>query len=117
VWTSNGVPIAFAPSITLSAANAAAGASLDITCMPRIRPEQEVNTLVLFGSQSIRPSAIDTPTGDTTQPTTVSFTVPAVENGVYVVRLRVEGVDSLPITLTGSPARLDFDAAQQVTVP
>jgi hypothetical protein len=117
VWTSNGVPIALAPSITLSAANAAAGASLDIACMPRLRPEQEANALVLFGSQSIRPTSIDTPPGDTTQPTTVTFTVPAVENGVYVVRLRVEGVDSLPITMTGSPARLDFDAQQQVTVP
>ena len=37
--------------------------------------------------------------------------------GEYIVRLRVDGIDSLPVTITGSPPTLDFDAQQKVTVP
>lgn len=117
VWSSNGVPIALAPIITRSAAHASSGESISVTCVPRIRAEQELETVVLFGSQSVRPDSIDTPSGDLTQPTTVTFTVPAVMDGDYVVRLRVDGIDSLPVTITGSPAVLDFDALQKVTVP
>ncbi len=117
VWSSNGVPIALAPRITLSAPHASPGGPLTLACVPRLRPEQEVSALVLVGSQSIRPDSITTPTADTTQPTTIAFTVPAVDPGEYVVRLRVEGIDSLPVTITGSPAKLDFDAQQKVTVP
>jgi hypothetical protein len=34
-----------------------------------------------------------------------------------VVRLRVDGVDSIPVSYTGSPPLPQFDAAQTVSVP
>jgi len=42
--------------------------------------------------------------------------VPTVSPGSYIVRLRVDGIDSLPITVSGSPPKLGFDANQTVTV-
>jgi hypothetical protein len=115
-WRSGGVPIALAPSISLSAVNAAPGDTIAITCAPRIRPDQAAETLVLFGQRSVSPTSIDTPP-DVTQPTTVRFVVPPAIAGVYLVRLRVEGIDSLPVVVSGNPASLDIDAQQQVTVP
>jgi len=116
VWTTNGVPIALAPLITVSPLNAAPGnIDLTVTCTPRLRPEQEAQTSLIFGMQQITPQSITTP-ADKTKPTTLSFTVPAVIKGEYLVRLRVEGIDSLPITLTGSPPKLNFDPQQKVTV-
>jgi hypothetical protein len=115
-WTSNGVPIGLAPRITVSPTNAAPGnINLTVTCTPRLRPEQETRTSLIFGSETVSPSAITTP-GDPLQPTTLTFTVPSVGTGDYLVRLRVDGIDSLPITLTGSPARFDFDPQQKVKV-
>lgn len=116
VWTTNGVPIALAPLITVSPLNAAPGnINLTVTCTPRLRSEQEGQTSLIFGTRQIPPQSITTP-ADATQPTTLSFTVPAVAAGEYLVRLRVEGIDSLPITLTGLPPKLNFDPQQKVTV-
>lgn len=115
-WRSGGVPIALAPSITLSTVNAAPGDTIAITCAPRIRPDQIADTSVLFGQRSVPPTSIDTP-ADATQPTAIEFVVPPTAPGVYLVRLRVEGIDSLPVVVSGDPASLDIDAQQQVTVP
>ena len=115
-WRSGGVGIALAPSISLSATNASPGNTITIICEPRIRADQETDTLVLFGSQSVAPTSITTP-ADPTQPTSVDFVVPTVDAGVYAVRLRVDGIDSLAVTISGSPATLDVDAQQQVSVP
>lgn len=115
-WTTNNVAIALAPLITVNPLNAAPGnVNLTLTCTPRLLPEQETQASLIFGSRSILPDSVNTP-NDVTQPTTLNFTVPAVVAGAYLVRLRVEGIDSLPITITGSPAVLDFDPQQTVTV-
>jgi hypothetical protein len=83
-------------------------------------PEQEASTRLIFGSRTIKPDTIVTPnvpeSPDMQKPTTLTFTVPNVLEGEYLVRLRVEGVDSLPIIITGSPAKLDFDPQQKVSV-
>jgi hypothetical protein len=42
--------------------------------------------------------------------------VPAVKPGEYLVRLRVQGIDSLPLRIKGLPAKMDFDPQQKVTV-
>ncbi len=116
VWTTNGVPIALAPLITVNPHKAAPGnINLTVTCTPRLQPEQEAQASLIFGMQQIPPQSITTP-ADKIKPTTLSFTVPAVKAGEYLVRLRVEGIDSLPITLTGSPPKLNFDPQQKVTV-
>lgn len=115
-WTTNSVAIALAPLITVAPLNATPGdLALTVTCTPRLLAEQETQTSLLFGSRAILPASVTTPL-DPTQPTTLNFTVPAVQAGEYLVRLRVEGIDSLPITITGSPAVLDFDPQQKVTV-
>jgi len=112
----NRVVIALAPLITISPLNAAPGdLNLSVTCTPRLLPDQHPNTSLIFGSQSIVPASISTP-ADPLQPTTLTVTIPAVVEGEYVVRLRVEGLDSLPVTITGSPAKLDFDPQQKVKV-
>jgi hypothetical protein len=115
-WTTNAVPIALAPQIVISPLNAAVGdIVLTVTCTPRLLPEQQTQASLILGSRSIPPDSIVNPV-DTTQPTELTFKVPAVQAGEYLVRLRVEGIDSLPITIAGSPAKLDFDPQQRVTV-
>jgi hypothetical protein len=115
-WTTNSVPIALAPSITLSPLNAPPGdLVLTLSCTPRLLADQGPRTSLLFGSQSIQPDSIDTP-ADPTQPTTLKFKIPGVAAGDYLARLRVDGVDSLPVVLSGAPPRLSFDSSQRVKV-
>ena len=112
-WTTNDVAMSLAPIIGVSPTSAGAGTvNLTITCTPRLRDGQRV--LLLFGNRQIQPQAITTP-ADTTKPSTITFTIPGVAAGTYVVRLRVDGVDSMPIT-SGKPPSAGFDAAQQVKV-
>ncbi len=114
-WTSNSVAIALAPLITVTPLNAAPGnVALTVTCNPRLLPEQEQQVSLIFGSRAILPTLVTQ--GGPNDPTTLDFTVPNVAAGQYLVRLRVEGIDSLPITITGSPAAFNFDPQQTVTV-
>jgi hypothetical protein len=114
-WTTNNVAIALAPLIQVNPLNAAPGnINLTVTCTPRLLPMQETQASLIFGSRSVLPTSITQ--GGITDPTTLDFTIPAVAAGEYMVRLRVEGIDSLPITITGSPAVLAFDPQQRVTV-
>ncbi len=71
--------------------------------------------LLVFGSQQARPVSVTTPP-DPAQPTTVKFTLPAITAGSYPVRLRVDGVDSIPVVYTGSPPAPGFDPNQTVEV-
>jgi hypothetical protein len=87
--------------------------NLTLTCEPRIADGQRV--LLLFGDRQVAPSSISTP-ADTTQPTTLAFAVPDVAAGGYLVRLRVDGVDSIPVIYSGTPAVPAFDPLQKVNV-
>jgi hypothetical protein len=120
---SNEVPFALAPAVTVdpnSTGNVPVipGDTLTVTCAPRVRSAQRI--LLLFGDRQLAPTGISNPVpgsaafNDT--PTTVTFLVPQVDPGLYVVRLRVDGADSLPVVFTGVPARPAFDPAQQVMV-
>jgi hypothetical protein len=115
VWTTNGVPIALAPLIAVTPLSAAAGTAVTVTCTPQLRPEQEAQARLLFGDTSLKADSITPPPGPG-DPTTLTFKVPGVAAGTYLVRLRVDGIDSLPITFLGSPPKLDFDPQQTVTV-
>lgn len=113
-WATNSVPISLSPLITVAPLNAAVGTvDLTVTCTPRLLPDQEPHTQLVFGSQTYDPLTINTP-ADTTQPTTLTFSIPSVAKGSYVVRLRVEGIDSLPLTIQNS--KFSFDPNQQVVV-
>jgi Pvc16 N-terminal domain len=113
-WTTNEVPFGLAPVVTVAPLSAPAGdLQLTVTCRPRLRTGQRV--LLLLGARQVQPETLTTP-ADPAQPSTIVFTAAAVAPGSYVVRLRVDGVDSLPIVATGTPPRLSFDPAQTVTV-
>lgn len=111
---SNELAFALAPKITVTPTSAAAGTvNLTLTCEPRIADGQRV--LLLFGDRQVAPSSVTTP-ADTTQPTTLAFAVPGVAAGGYVVRLRVDGVDSIPVIYSGTPPVPAFDPLQKVNV-
>jgi hypothetical protein len=116
VWMTNGVPIALAPLITVAPLAATSGTvNLTVTCIPRLRPEQGAQVRLLFGDTAFKPDTITTPANPLV-PTTLAFKIPGVAAGKYLVRLRVDGIDSLPVTITGSPPKLDFDPQQTVVV-
>lgn len=113
---SNAVPFALAPTITVSPTEAGAGdLTLTVVCRPRIREGQRV--LLLLGSRQVAVTTIDTP-ADTIEPTSVDVTVDDVEPGTYTVRLRVDGVDSMPLAVPtdGRTFASEFDPQQQVVV-
>lgn len=111
---SNSLPFALAPKISLALQIFNAGTfALAVTCEPRIDPDQAV--LLLFGDQQITPNNWANP-ADNKQPTTLNFAI--TENGKadYVVRLRVDGVDSIPVVYSVNPPLADFDPLQKVRV-
>lgn len=113
-WVSNEVPLGLAPVITVSPTAAPPGdLTLTVSCLPRLRDGQRVT--VLFGDGQVSPTAIDTP-ADPGTASTVTAQLTGVLAGSYLVRLRVDGVDSHPVVLLGDPAGPEFDPAQQVVV-
>lgn len=122
VAASNEVGFALAPQITVTPHGAAAvaiGGTLTVTCVPRIKDGQLV--ILLLGDRQLAPESLANPApGDPnldTIPTTLTFTVPALDPGTYLVRLRVDGVDSIPVLRTGPRGLPSFDPGQQVNVP
>ena len=120
---SNAIAFALAPDITVTPNDDAdgpvpPGTALTVTCSPRAHLGQRVQ--LLFGDQVLEPTGFSNPDpaspAFTTTPTTLTFTVPAVGAGVYPIRLRVDGVDSLPVTFGGNGEVPRFDAGQQVRV-
>jgi hypothetical protein len=113
-FTSNEVALALAPKITVAPTSAPPGTvNLTITCEPRIVPGQRV--LLVFGDRQAEAASITSP-ADPTKPTTLKFNLPAITAGSYLVRLRVDGVDSIPVVFTGTPPVPSFDPAQTVVV-
>lgn len=113
-WTSNEVPFALAPRISVTPNTAPEGnLALTITCTPRIREGQRI--ILLFGESQIPVQTVSTPS-NVSLPTTLSFLVPDAKKGEYVVRLRVDGADSIPVVLAGTPPGLEFDPSQKVTI-
>jgi hypothetical protein len=108
-------PFGLGPTITVAPATVPAGdVALTLTARPRIRTEQEVEVLLGSGPP-VAAGTVTTP-ADPAQPSTVTVTFPGVSAGSHVVRLRVDGVDSDPVTYVGSPPRPEFDPAAQVVV-
>ena len=115
-WGTNSVTMALAPLIGVSPLTHAPGTvSLSVTCTPRLRSDQAAQIRLLFGAIEALPASIVTP-GNPTLPSTLTFTIPGVVTGDYAVRLRVDGVDSLPVTFSGTPPAFAFDALQTVSV-
>jgi hypothetical protein len=110
--SSNELPVALAPVITVSPLAAAAGnITLNVTSMPRIRDGQRV--YLLIADRLVSPQSITNP-ADATKPTALVFQVPSVAAGKYIVRLRVDGADSIPVDFSGPTP--EFDIQQRVVV-
>ena len=107
---SNAVSFALAPVITLSQTTPPAGAlALVVSCSPRVREGQQVT--LLFGDTPVAEGQRTLP-ADTTLPTTSQFDVDGLSGESRVVRLRVDGVDSIPVSAADASA---FDPQQTVT--
>jgi Pvc16 N-terminal domain len=110
------VPVAVAPEITVSSLSGPAGdVHLTVTCTPRLRPAQHGQVRFIFGTRQVVPDTITTP-ADTSKPTEIEVTVANVKPGEYLLRIRVDGIDSLPVRFTGFPPKLSFDPQQRFTV-
>lgn len=119
-WVSNEIGFALAPTITkLDPTTKPAGAlNLEISCVPRIAAGQRV--LLLFGDSQANATSIDVPPPAANAPSLAKFALAGVSRNddgsarTYTVRLRIDGVDSIPVIVSGNlPA---FDPAQQVKI-
>lgn len=114
-WTTNRLPFALGPTLdSITPGTSAVGDQpfdLTVTCRPQIRDDQRV--ALLFGARELTPSSIATP-GDPNSPTTLVVPIDGMDEGAYVVRLRVDGADSIPIDFAATPPQ--FDSHQIVTI-
>jgi hypothetical protein len=112
-WRSNALSVGLAPLLTSRApATAPAGnVSITVTCSPQIRDGQRVTLLV--GEREFEPTSVSTPANPTAE-TTLVFDTTALTAGDHALRLRVEGVDSVPVDFSVDPSQ--FDANQVITI-
>lgn len=112
-WSTNQLPFALSPTITkIEPQSGAEGdlLKLEVSCIPHLRPDQRA--VLLFGDREF---PLDSNETQPTDPETLLvFLVEGVPAGEYVVRLRVDGVDSIPIDFSASPPQ--FDPGQKVTI-
>lgn len=118
---SNEVPLMLAPTIVsasaLKAKLAHGAATLQVSCDPPVEPHQTVALVV--GEQLIRG-----PVGATRAParSKLPFVLSGFTAGTYTLRLRVDGVDSIPVAVPGAavgadePAPMSIDPAQTVVL-
>lgn len=115
-WTSNSVSLPLSPSIeAIDPSNAPAGdVVLTVACIPQIKEDQQV--LLLFSDRMIPPDESVVIPADPAAPTTLTFTIinAVARETPYVVRLRVDGVDSIPVDF--SSATPQFLDNQKVTI-
>ena len=114
-WTTNEVPLALAPQVEITAPASRQAPqgdlSLTLTCSPQVGAEQRV--ALLFGDREIQVGALTTP-ADPNAETTLIFQVSNTQPGEYVLRVRVDGVDSIPVDFTSDPPQFSDD--QKVTI-
>jgi hypothetical protein len=113
VWTTNELPLGIAPIVTRTPASVPVGSIVTLTSTPRIRDGQRV-LLVLGNNQVPQDSLTNDPI--LTKPSSIGFKIPTLDPGSYLARLRVDGIDSLPVIRTGSPPVPAFDPNQMVQV-
>jgi hypothetical protein len=114
VWTTNSVPFILAPSITVAPSMLqppAKSFELTLTARPQVHEGQSV--VVLFDDIQILAKKPDHP-ATVDAPSMVKADVPGNIVGLHRVRLRVDGIDSIPVKTTGDA--IDFDRDQSVEV-
>jgi hypothetical protein len=97
VQSTNSLPMPVAPSILTTPAPAAttnsSGTLVTLSCKPQVLPNQNVSLSV--GSNSVPAVAFESPTAS------LSFQFPTIAAGSYLLRLRVDGVES-PVSVNWS---------------
>lgn len=114
-WSNSSVPLPFSPNIvTIDPTSAPAGqVVLTVECWPQIKEKQQV--ALVFGERLIPSDPFTTP-ADPTAASVLTFTIDdaVARTAPYVIRLRVDGVDSNPVDFTG--ATPEFADNQKVTI-
>lgn len=110
-WVTNELAFALAPRITtalpISVARDVQGkATLNLTCSPQVLPAQRASLVLGESEVPAQPR-----TAKTSQ---LQFVVPAATAGERLVRLRIDGVESLLVNRSATPPA--FDATQKVTI-
>ena len=111
--TSNEIPFMLAPAVTFPVTithlspPASKNYSAAVNFNPAIRPEQDA--YLLLGSREFKADDHAAAT------TSLNFQMKDVEDGVYFVRLRIDGADSLLIDTSVTPPV--FKATNKVTLP
>lgn len=115
-WTTNRLAFGLVPTITaIGPVSQPVGAQpfdLTVACVPQIRPEQRVG--LLLGAHEIRPVSVTTPASPDGE-TTLVFPIEGLPEGSHVVRLRVDGIDSIPVDFTGDLPAFDPDQTVLIT--
>lgn len=111
-WTTNEVTMPLAPRITITAPAGPIASPFELTleAMPQIRDGQSV--AVVWDDQQVAPKSVTTPANDD-DPTEIKADLSGAQ-GTHLVRLRVDGVDSIPIQVVNGA--FVFDDAQRVQV-
>ena len=116
-WTTNRLTFALAPSVSaLAPPSQTVGGqpfALTLTATPQILADQRVSVLLGDREFAPNPGGIVTP-ADQDTPSTVTVTVDGLADGSHVARLRIDGIDSLPVDFTAVPPV--FDPAQTLVV-
>jgi hypothetical protein len=114
-WSTNALAMPLAPRITgIDPTTAPAGnVTLNLECRPQVKPDQRV--ALIFGDRTIAPDPIAPPV-DPNAPGTLTFRISnaRARTEPYVLRLRVDGVDSIPVDFSGPAPRFADD--QKVTI-
>lgn len=115
-WTTNRIGFALAPVLgPLAPPSAPVGSQpfdLTVTALPQVREEQR--PILLVGAREILPTSVTTPP-DPDASTTAVFPVDELPPGPHVVRVRVDGADSIPVDFTAEPPAFDADQTLEVT--
>jgi len=113
-WRSNAMPFGLAPLLTSRApASAPAGnVNITVTCSPQIRDGQRATLLV--GEREFEAASVTTPANPAAE-TTLVFNTTSLTVGDYAIRLRVEGVDSIPVDFSLDPPQFDTNQVISIT--
>jgi hypothetical protein len=117
--TSNAAPVALAPKLVsdagLQAKLAASGATtLTVNCSPAVQPQQTIALIV--GSQLVSLEPVPAASSQ------LSFSLQGFAAGTYLLRLRIDSVDSIPVASppapgnASQPAPMQFDPNQQLVL-
>lgn len=115
-WLTNEVPFALAPSVTVNPkTNTAPGSPFEVTleATPQVRVGQTV--IVIWDDRQVAPKSMTTP-NDADAATTIRFDAPG-DLGMHRVRLRIDGIDSIPVKKVNGIPQFDPDQSVEVKNP